>query len=375
MFDFDETIPRRGTSCIKWDSVPEDVIPMSIADSDWAAPSAVTDAVAERLRGHPVFGYGREDGALHDTVIAWYKRKYGVSIEKSWLLTIQGIVPALASLSKLADGDVLAGSPNYSMLLEAPARAGRRMITSPLTERRDGNRLTYEYDLADLERRADGGAEILYLCNPHNPVGKVYSRGELKAIADLAAAKNLITVSDEIHCELVYGAEHISYVSVAPENSITLIAPGKICNIPGIPIALAVVPNEGLRNKVRKTLGMGGPGALNIAACRGAFSEECDEWKKALVAYLRANRDYLEAELPKRFPKARFPRSDGTYLQWLDLTEYGADDAQKLIFDRARVALTSGDGFGGTKSHVRLNFATSRAILTKALDRIQEVLR
>ncbi|MDR2616130.1 MAG: aminotransferase class I/II-fold pyridoxal phosphate-dependent enzyme [Oscillospiraceae bacterium] len=373
---FDETVPRRGTSCIKWDSVPEGVIPMSIADADWATPSVVLDAVKERLSGHPVFGYGREDGALHETVIAWYKRKYGVVIDKSWLLTIHGIVPALSQLSKLADGDVLAGSPNYSMLLDAPAKAGKRMITSRLTERREGDALGYGYDFNDLERRAAEGAELLYLCNPHNPIGKVYSRGELKELADFAAARGLITVSDEIHCEIVYdGAEHIPWVSVSPENSVTLIAPGKICNMPGIPIAIAVVPDETLRGKVRRSLGMGSPGALNIAACRGAFSEECDTWKGELVEYLRANRDYLNAEIPRRFPKARFTRNDGTYLQWLDLTEYGYPDAQKQIFDRARVALTGGEGFGGTKNHVRLNYATSRAVLTEALDRIEGVLK
>ncbi|MDR2421544.1 MAG: aminotransferase class I/II-fold pyridoxal phosphate-dependent enzyme [Oscillospiraceae bacterium] len=375
MFDFNETIPRRGTNCIKWDSVPDGVIPMSIADADWATPRAVADAVAERLGGHPVFGYGREDGALHDTVIAWFKRKYGVAVEKSWLLTIQGIVPALVQLSRLAEGDVLAGSPNYVMLLGAPPKAGKRMITSSLRERRGGNELIYEYDFDDLERRAGEGADILYLCNPHNPIGKVYSRAELKELADFAAAKNLITVSDEIHCELIYGAEHTPWVSVSPENSVTLIAAGKICNMPGIPIAIAVVPDEKLRNKVRSLLGMGGPGALNIAACRGAFSEECDVWKGELNAYLRASRDYLGEEIPRRFPKARFPSNDGTYLQWIDLTEYGLPDAQKHIFDRARVALTGGEGFGGTKSCVRLNFATSRAVLTEALDRIEEALK
>jgi len=375
MFNFDENIERRGTQCIKWDTVPESVIPLSIADADWATAPAVLDAVRKRLDAHPVFGYGRDEGGLTDEVVGWYRRKYGITIEKSWIIIHSGIVPALEKLSALADGSVLAGTPNYSMLLSAPQRAGKALTTSPLRVWESGAVLSYEYDFANLETHADAGAQILYLCNPHNPIGKVYTREELAKLSDFVQNKNLISVSDEIHCELTYDKKHIPWFTVKPENSVTLIAPGKICNMPGIPIGLAVVPDASLRDRVRRLLGHGGGGSLNSAAAAGAFSEAADGWKAELLSYLTANRDFLESEIPKRFPKARYTHNDGTYLQWLDLTGYRiSGNAQKYLLEHAKVALTGGVEFGGSEHTVRLNFATSRSTLTEALNRIELAL-
>ncbi|MDR2530954.1 MAG: aminotransferase class I/II-fold pyridoxal phosphate-dependent enzyme [Oscillospiraceae bacterium] len=372
MYNFDTAVDRRGTGSIKWDTVSDDVIAMSIADADWATCPAVTDAVRALLDSRSVFGYSFGDSGLADAVVEWYSRKFGLTIERDWVIAHSGIVPALATLSRLSDGYVLAAEPNYSMLLTAPARIGRTLVRVPLEERLDGYRLSYHYDFDALESRV-GGAGILYLCNPHNPVGTVYTRDELQRIAEFAARHGLITVSDEIHCELTFGKRHVPWFDVEPLNSVTLIAPGKVCNMPGIPIGLAIVPNAELRQKVRQLLGHGN-GALNSAAAAGAFSAAADSWKAAQASYLAANNGYLADELHKRLPKARLTRNDGTYLQWLDLSAYELGDAKKYLLERARVDLSVGADFGGTASHVRLNFATTRERLTAALDRIESAL-
>ncbi|MDR1069396.1 MAG: aminotransferase class I/II-fold pyridoxal phosphate-dependent enzyme [Gracilibacteraceae bacterium] len=378
MTDFDRGVPRRGSGSVKWDTVPAGVIPLSIADADWATAPAALAAARERLAGHPVFGYSRGNEGLNEAVAAWYGRVYGVTADASWLVTLPGVVPALAALARLVPGDALANAPNYPLLLEAPARAGKRMLVSPLIENGAGAALAYEPDFEDMARKTAKGAGIFYLCNPHNPTGHVYTRGELERLGDFARARGLIVVSDEIHGEIVYGGArtHTPFFAVSPENSVTLTSPGKIGNMPGMPVAVAVVPNEKLRAKVcEMSFWLGSAGAVHCAAGRGAYSPAADEWKTELLAYLRGNRDHLAAEMPRRFPRARFTVPDGTYLQWLDLSAYRLGDAAAALLERAKVALSGGERFGASGDHVRLNFACPRAALAEALDRLEASLR
>ncbi|MDR0905089.1 MAG: aminotransferase class I/II-fold pyridoxal phosphate-dependent enzyme [Oscillospiraceae bacterium] len=372
---FDVAVPRRGTNSIKWDTVPDGVIPMSIADTDWATAPAVVDAIRAKLDGNPVFGYSLGDPSIADSVVAWYSRKYGFTVEKDWIVVIPGIVPALAELANVAEGDVLAQTPNYAMLLSAPARVGKTLRRVPLIETVTDGILSYETDFDALEKQADG-AGLFYLCNPHNPIGKVYSREELAQLARFAKSHNLVVVSDEIHGELVYGKAHTPYIAAdgGLENSILLTAAGKICNMPGLHGAVAVVPDEKLREKVKAIYPRAGLGALDATGFAAAYSPEADAWKDALTEYLAENRDYLETELKRRLPKLRFPHNDGTYLLWLDFTAYGIENPQKFLLEKARVALTDGVGFGGTQYHARLNFGCPRSTLTEALGRVESAL-
>jgi cystathionine beta-lyase len=369
--DFDKAVSRRGTGSIKWDTIPDGVIGLSIADADWQTAPPVLDAVRGLLAQEPVFGYGFNDYGLVESVRSWYERRYGLAVKAEWILPIPGIVPAFGILARLADGDVLIAEPGYSMMLAAPERAGKRALRTRLREESSGAVLSYRYDFDDLEQKANGGAGAFFLCNPHNPIGYSYERDELKRLAGFARRKKLVTVSDEIHCELCFDKPHIPWFDVEPENSVTLIAPGKVCNMPGIPGALAVVPDETLRERVKRAFGRVSLGALNCAAIAGAFGESADAWKAEQLAYLKANRDYLAAELPRRLPKARFTRNESAYLQWVDLSDYALGDAVRFLRENARVALAGGGEFGGTEGCVRINFATRRATLAEALDRIE----
>lgn len=370
-FDFDKPINRRDTGSIKW-GIPEDYIPMSIADMDFAVSPAITERIINRAK-HPVYGYTRPDKVLFEVFRSWILQTYDFEIKDSWLELIPGIVPALAVASNVVPGKSITNTPNYSNLLNAPERAGNTMVTVPLKNTDEH----YEIDFDDLERNLTPDTKIFYLCNPHNPVGKIYTREELQQVNAFAKKHELIVVSDEIHCELVFDKKHIPFFTVddyAREHSITFMAPGKTYNIPGVVLAFAIIPNEELREKFRAAgYAMGHPGIFNIEAAIAAYGES-EEWKKELVEYLRENRNYLESELKKRFPKAKFPHTEGTYLQWIDFRPYGEEINADFLKKYAKVIVTDGKGFG-EDGYVRLNFGCRRETLKEALDRIETAIK
>jgi len=370
--DFNIKRERRGTGSIKWDTIPDGVIGMSIADSDWETAPPVLEAIRRVIDSRPTLGYGFNDFGLSDSIVSWYKRLYNLDIDKSWVVPISGIVPAFGTLANIKSGDVLLAEPGYSMMLRAPARAGKKAIITKLSERNTGETLTYEYDFDDLSEKAKL-AETFFLCNPHNPTGHVYTRDELQNLASFARKYDLLTVSDEIHCELVFDGKHIPWFSIEP-YSITLIAPGKVCNMPGIHGAAAIIPDEELRNTVRRAFGHGGVSGLNAAAIAGAFSEEADEWKAAQLEHLRSNRDYLRSEFRCRLPLAGITECSATYLLWADVSAYIKGDAVAFLKENAKVALAGGGDFGGGEGNIRINFATDRATLNDAAERIIKAL-
>jgi cystathionine beta-lyase len=352
---------------------------MFVADTDWETAPAALAAVRKRLDGVPVYAYSKDDEELFGTIIAWFKRLYGLDVPREWILTINGIVPALAQLSFLVDGPALANAPNYVGLLSAPRRAGKKLVTSQLIETVSAdNTLSYDFDFDDMERVAKTeGAEIFLLNNPHNPIGKLYSKRDIEQLADFAERTKQIVISDEIHCELLLNeGKHIPWFSLAPENSVSLYSAGKICNMPAINEAFAVVPDAALRERVAAaSRRLGGIGPLNLAAAKGGFSEDCDAWKLELNDYLRGNRDYLESELKRRLPKLKLPHTEGTYLQWVDFSAYDIDgDVQEYLTKHAKVYLTDGVSFAGTEKHVRINFGCPRYRITEALDRIENAV-
>ncbi|AJA47405.1 cystathionine beta-lyase PatB [Clostridium pasteurianum DSM 525 = ATCC 6013] len=371
-FDFDSMVNRRGTNSIKWDTVPEDYIPLFIADMDFKSPPAVIEALGKRV-ANGFFGYTKPGEEVYDAIFKWFYRTYGFQLKKSWITWLPGVVPALRVASAMGGGDVITNTPNYSMLLSAPIKAGRRRIDSPLKLGSRG----YEIDFEDLEKRITPETRVFLLCNPHNPVGRIYTREELFKVAEFCHKHDLILVSDEIHCELVFDRAHIPTVTtgdIALERSITLMSPGKTYNLPGIPIAFAIIPNRKLKKAFEAAgYAMPHPGPLNYEVCRAAYGES-EEWKRELLGYLKNNRDYLEGEFAKRFPKVIYNHSEGTYLVWIDFRPLGIENPFQYFYDKAKIVFTDGKDFG-EEGFVRLNFACPRKLLEQALDRIEEAVK
>ncbi|MCQ2522457.1 MAG: aminotransferase class I/II-fold pyridoxal phosphate-dependent enzyme [Lachnospiraceae bacterium] len=371
-FDFDKKVDRLNTHSYKWDMLGEEYLPLWVADADFEVPPAVTERLQNRIN-HGVFGYFLTGNEIYDVLRNWFREEYNVKIPgKSWIRLVPGIVPALAVASNIGGGKSMTNIPNYCNLLDAPVSAGNVMIQVPLKNENE----YYTIDFAALEAALTEDTKVFYLCNPHNPVGRVYSLEELQKVSAFAKKHNLLVVSDEAHCEVVFEGEHIPFFTVdeyAREHSITLYSNGKLCNVPDLILAFAIIPNKEIREEFeRYAYAFGEEHVLNIEAGIATYAES-NEWKKQLLAYLKANRDYLERELKTRFPKAKVVHLESTYLEWVDFRAYGEDIDAKFFKKYAKVFLTEGTDFGG-EGYVRINFATRRAIITEALDRMEKAL-
>ncbi|MFT8313351.1 MAG: PatB family C-S lyase [Clostridium sp.] len=371
-FDFDSIINRKGTNSIKWDTVPEGYIPLFIADMDFKSPPAVIKSIEKRTT-HGVFGYTNPGEEVYDAIFKWFYKEYGFQLKKSWITWLPGVVPGLRVASAMGQGDVITTTPNYSMLLSAPVKAGRNRIDSPLKLGSKG----YEMDFEDLERRITPETKVFLLCNPHNPVGRVYTKEELLKAAEFCNRHDLILVSDEIHCELIFDRPHVPIVTtgdIALQRSITLMSPGKTYNIPGVPIAFAIIPNRELKKRFEAAgYAMPHPGVLNYEVCRAAYGDS-EMWKKELINYLRNNRDYIEKELSSRFPDVIYTHVEGTYLTWIDFRPLGIENPFQFFYEKAKVVFSNGKDFG-QDGFVRLNFGCSRQLLKEAFHRIEDAVR
>jgi cystathionine beta-lyase len=367
-YDFDEPIDRRGFGSAKWDTVSEDTLPMFVADMDFRSAPAIIEAVQKKIN-HGVFGYGR-DPEFPGVIKRWFQEEYQITIQEEWIVLLPAIVPVLAAVSHLREGPVLINTPNYHVLLAAPRKAGKETVLSPLKNTGE----YYEFDFADLRARATEDVRLFYLCNPHNPVGRVYKHEELAELSRFAREKGLIVISDEAHCGLVYDRPHIPWFSVdewAAEHSVTLMGPGKTYNIAGLPFGFAIIPSEKLREEFTRTCyALPGPGILNLAAAKAAYGQS-REWRLQLVEYLRENRNYLEKRLRAAFPAAKHTHVEGTYLQWIDFRPLGIQNPYRWLQDYPRILSNDGKPFG-LEGYVRLNFGTTRARLAEALNRIEE---
>jgi cystathionine beta-lyase len=371
IYDFDAPIERRGLGSVKWDTAGNGILPMFVADMDFRSAPPIIEAIRKKL-DHGVFGYGR-DPEFPGVIKKWFQDEYNATIQEDWVVLLPAIVPVLAAASHLRKGPALINTPNYHALLAAPLKAGKRTVLSPLKNTNE----YYEVDFDDLRARAGEDVRLFYLCNPHNPVGRVYKREELAELSAFAREKNLIVISDEAHCGLVYDRPHIPWFTVdqwAAEHSITLMGPGKTYNLAGLPLGFAVIPNEKLREEfVKACYALPHPGILNVAAAKAAYGQS-REWRLQLVEYLRGNRDFLEKRLRKIAPAAKFTHVEGTYLQWIDFRPLGIKDPCLWLQEYPKILPNDGRPFG-LEGYVRINFGTTRSRLAEALDRIEENLK
>ena len=374
--DFDSILDRRATASLKWDRYPDpDVIPMWVADMDFAAPPPILRALRERLE-HGVLGYAIPTGELASTVCSHLAREYAWEVDPDWLVWLPGVVPGLnaACRAHANGGPVVTLTPIYPPFLTAPPNAGVPAISVPLAVHQD----RYELDFPALREQTPASCGLLLLCNPQNPAGSLHSAGELAELAAFAEERGLIICSDEIHCGLVLeeGVRHTPFAALsngAAARSIVLMAPSKTYNIPGLSCAFAVIPNPELRKPFEQAMDGIVPdvNALGLLACEVAY-RDCAEWHADLIAYLRGNRDLLEQRVAS-LPGLRMLHPEATYLGWIDCRESGISDPADF-FEGSGVGLDDGAIYG-SPGFVRLNFACPRAQLAEALDRMENGLR
>ena len=378
MTDFDAVYDRRGTGSSKWSKYPADVLPMWVADMDFAAAPEIIDAIRDRL-DHPLLGYGVAKDELRDRVIVDMQEKYGWTVLPEHIVFLPGVEPgfnmALKAMLQPGDG-VLVQTPVYRPILNAPGHWGLTRREAALTPAED--RWAMNFDRFDAELAQ---TKAFLFCNPQNPTGKVFTRDELTAMADLCRKHDTLIISDEIHCDLVFaGHRHIPIATIsadASERTITLMAASKSYNIAGMKTAFAIIANKTIREKfVASRLGMvDSVNILGLEATLAAYAK-ADEWKRNMLAYVEANREFLSREVARRFPGVTMIKPEASFLAWLDCTALNLQpDPQAFFLERGKVGFSAGSEFGETYGHyIRLNFGCPRSLLIEGLDRMQNAL-
>jgi cysteine-S-conjugate beta-lyase len=385
MFDFDRVIERRGTHSSKWDNIArlsginsQDAIPMWVADMDFAAPPGVTSALTTEVQ-HAVHGYYADTGSWAAALAGWMARRHGLTIDPAWVSATPGIVSGLGLILQTvsAPGDeVVVFPPAYHAFRRIIVANERRILDAQLVE--TGGR--YAMDLDALRRKLTPRTKVVFLCSPHNPGGTVWSAAELRALAALCAEQDLILVSDEIHCDLVFqGAKHTPTFAAAPEIAdrlITCVAATKTFNLAGAHVGACVTSNSALKRRLDARIAASGLGSYNrfgMIATEAAWRTG-EPWLDALLPYLTRNRDLLDARIQAVVPGARSMRLDATYLAWVDFSETGlSPDEVAARVKSARIFVSPGEQFGpGGETWLRINFATPRPILEEALGRLED---
>lgn len=378
--DFGRLIDRLPTESAKWHAYERGILPLWVADMDFPCPEPVIQALQQRV-SHGIFGYPAEPPDLRPVLVDWIWHSYNWKVHPEALVFLPGVVVgfnlAIRAAANPGDG-VLAQTPVYFPILWAPSNAGCCLNTMELSRLVDGS---YAIDMAAFESAISPNTRIFILCNPHNPVGRVFRREELEAMAQACLRHNVIICSDEIHCDLLFdGRRHLPIASLDPEIgrcTITLMAPSKTFNIAGLHSSFAVIENPELRNafvKARAGL-VSGLTVLGYVAMLAAYRDG-RPWLDALLPYLQSNRDFLAQSVAERLPGVSMQKPEGTYLAWLDCrTARLPGNPKRFFLERARVALNGGASFGqGGEGFVRLNFGCPRSTLEEALDRMASSL-
>jgi cystathionine beta-lyase len=384
-YNFDLVPNRRDPNVInKWTYYPNDALPMWVADMDFPAPKPILNEL-NRVVNHGVLGYELPSKPLKEVVAVRMDRLYGWKVKPEAIVTVTGIVSGFNVAARAfcsPKKGVLVQPPVYNEFHEVKNNVSVPQVDAPLVEHVNGNVLRYEIDW-DVFRKRVTKAGIFLLCNPHNPLGINFQRKDLLRMAEICIENNVLIVSDEIHSELLLGDETFtplaSLSSEIAQNTVTLIAPSKTFNVPGLFCGFAIIPNKELRARYEqevKHLRIH-VNSMGLHAARVAFSGQCDGWLKALRRYLTGNRDFLVKYVAEHMPGVRVTVPAATYLVWLDFTQL---KLKKSPFDffmkNGKVALSDGKIFGaGGKGHVRLNFGTSRQILEEGLNRMKKALK
>lgn len=386
--DFDTIIDRKNTDCLKYDfakrrGMPEDVLPLWVADMDFKTSSYVEDALAERAR-HGIFGYSESQTPYFEIVRDWMKRHHDWEVKEPWLIKTPGVVFALAMAVKAytepGDG-VLIQSPVYYPFSEVIEDNGRRIVSNTLVLGEDHK---YYIDFEDFERQIkENQIKLFFLCNPHNPVGRVWTTEELTRLGDICLKYQVTVVSDEIHSDFIFRGRHQVFADLKREYAditVTCTAPSKTFNLAGLLLSNIFISNRELRHKFRQQVNAAGISQLSpfgLVACETAYTQG-EEWYQAMLAYVAENIAFTKEYVEKHLPGVEMVEHEGTYLVWLDFRKTGlsVEELEDLIVNRAKLWLDSGKIFGKSgEGFQRINVACPRQILEEALHRIGEQLQ
>lgn len=387
--DFDKIIDRKGTYCLKYDfalkrGYPEDVLPLWVADMDFKTTSYVEDAINE-VAAHNIYGYTniQNGDGFFDAVAGWMKRYHDWTVYPEWHVHTPGVCFAIANAIRAYTevGDaVIIQQPVYYPFSNIIKQNSRKLVSSDLVY--DGVS-RYSIDYEDFERKIkENNVKLFILCNPHNPVGRVWTRDELEKIGDICKKYGVIVFSDEIHFDFIWSGSHTIFQEIKPEYkefTITATAPSKTFNLAGVQQSNIFIANKDLKKKFVDEYDVSGldePNRFGIAATMAAYNHG-DEWYEAVKKYIKANMEFAKEYIEKNLPQVKLIPTEGTYLIWLDFRALGLcqRELEDLIVNKAKLWLDSGAIFGKVGSGFqRINVATNRAILEEALNRIRDVV-
>ena len=390
-FDFDQVIDRTKSNSAKWDKKvlekgfgDPDLLPLWVADMDFKAPQPIIEKLVQTAE-YGIYGYSILPPSFFESVLSWFKRRYGWDIDKKWLSQTPGVIPALdvAVNAFCNSGDkVIVQNPVYYPFYPVIENNGCRILLNPLKFSNNH----YTMDFKDLEKKVkDPRAKMIILCNPHNPIGRVWTKEELKQLGEICIKNEILIVSDDVHCDLIFpGYKYTSFATITDEfaqNSITCTSTSKTFNLAGLKISNIVIPNQKIRQTFKNTqanFGVGGPNLFAVAAMETAYRHEiCENWLDALLQYLKGNLNFLKVFIKEKLPQIKVIEPEGTYLVWLDFRELGLEpkELEKFMRGKAKVALDEGYIFGqGGEGFERINIACPKSILEKALNRITEAI-
>ncbi len=386
--DFDTVVDRRNTCSLKYDfakerHMPEDVMPLWVADMDFKVSSHIQEALLKQVE-HGIFGYSEVKDEYFQVLKAWMSCRHDWQVDSKWLVKTPGIVFALAMAVKAFtnEGDgVLIQRPVYYPFSEVINDNGRKVVSNTLVQEESGK---YKIDFADFEQKiVQENIKLFFLCNPHNPVGRVWSRDELIRLGDICHRHKVIVVSDEIHADFVFRGKHQVFANLKEEYkeiTITATSPSKTFNIAGLQLSNIFIPNQELRGKFRKQMDAAGYSQLNVmglVAAKAAY-EHGAEWYEAMHQYVSENIHYTKQFLEERLPCIKLVENEGTYLLWLDFRALGLAESEleELIIKKAKLWLDSGRIFGSAgKGFQRINVACPRQTLTESLIRLESAVK
>lgn len=385
MHNFDEIIDRRETSCLKWSYLDmmygnKDLISMWVADSDFKVPQAVIDKLKRRAE-HGIFGYTAKPMAFYTVFIEWLKKRHGWEIKKDWMVAVPGIVPAInwAIQVYTKPGDkIIVQSPVYYPFFTSVTNNERVLVDNPLTEEQGSYKMNFDH----LESLVDEDTKLLILCNPHNPVGRVWDEEDLLKLGDICLKHNIKIISDEIHADLVYSKKHIPISNLSDALSqitVTCMAPSKTFNVAGLETSVAIIPNEDMRQSFtnfQKNIGLGMINVFGIEAFIACY-EQGEEWLEEQLVYLKGNIEYFQTFINTHLGQLKITPIEGTYLLWLDCRALEMDQKtlKKFFIEKAGLALDEGSMFGALgEGFMRFNLATPRSYIVQALDQLKKAV-